>query len=70
MGRRVFYIAVIGIAISAALGAQGFGKIKKKVTLLRKLPPIVSLPSGTLDVKVTAVNPLYKDVAPALAATL
>jgi len=67
---RVLSIAVIGVAICAALGAQGFGRTKKKVTLVRKLPPIVALPSGTLDVKVTAANALYKDVTAPLAATL
>ncbi|HEY1204804.1 MAG: hypothetical protein ABSH46_13230 [Bryobacteraceae bacterium] len=69
MGRRVLSIAVVAVAICGALGAQGFGKTKKKVTLLRKLPPIVSLPSGTLDVKVSAANARYAEVTAPLAAT-
>jgi hypothetical protein len=70
MGRRVLSLAVIGVAVCAALGAQGFGRAKKKVTLVRKLPPIVALPPGTLDVKVTATNVLYKDVVAPLGATI
>jgi hypothetical protein len=70
MAQRVLCIAVVAFAICAALGAQGFGKSKKKVTLVRKLPPIVALPAGTLNVKVTATNALYKDLAAPLGATI
>jgi hypothetical protein len=45
---------------------QGFGhgiaKLKKTVTLERKLPAAIQLPGSTFQVKVTAVNPQYREV--------
>jgi len=42
---------------------QGIAKLKKSITLERKLPAAVQLPGDTFAVKVTAANPQYRDVA-------
>jgi hypothetical protein len=42
---------------------QGIAKLKKTVILERKLPAAVQLPGASFQVKVTAQNPQYRDVA-------
>jgi hypothetical protein len=66
--RTVAFIASLAL-IPFVLGGQGFGgsvaKLKKKktITLERKLPAAIQLPGKAFDVKVTASNPQYHDVA-------
>ena len=53
--------------LPSLLFGQGFGggiaKLKKSVSLERKLPAAVDMPGKTFTVKVTAANPQYRDVA-------
>jgi hypothetical protein len=66
--RRLAFIGSLALVPSILLG-QGFGggmtklNLKKTVTLERKLPAAVQLPGTAFDVKVTAANPQYRDVA-------
>jgi hypothetical protein len=53
MKLRVVTCLSIGLLTQAATGAQSFGAAKEKVTLMRKLPALVSLPGETIRVKVT-----------------
>jgi tetratricopeptide (TPR) repeat protein len=60
MGRasRVLAIACLGIGAIAAIPclAQGFGASKVKVTLQRKLPALVHLPSNTIKLTVATAD--------------
>ena len=47
--------------------AQGFGTIKKKITLHRKLPATVHLTGTVIALKVLARDPKYTDLTPKFA---
>lgn len=64
-------LAVVTVVTAAALasvpaGAQGFGRVKKKITLQRRLPSAVHLQQSKISVKVTAENSRNADVAQTL----
>jgi len=50
------------VCFSSSAFAQGFGSSKKKITLLRKMPPTAHLHGTIIDVQVTAHN-IQGDVA-------
>jgi hypothetical protein len=58
-------IAALIAAQATLLAGQGFGvyPFRKSVTLASKLPAAVSLPAGSINVKVSAQNAAYRDVA-------
>ena len=64
---RTLVLAVCFSFVPCLTFGQGFGhgiaKLKKTVTLERKLPAAIQLPGSTFQVKVTAVNPQYREVA-------
>ena len=51
------------VFVPAMMLAQGFGGRKKTIVLERKLPAAAKLPGSSFNVKVTATNPQYMDVA-------
>lgn len=53
-------------ALAPSSSAQGFGNGKKHVTLHRRLPAAVHLPGKAFDVRVTAHDASYSDVAQTL----
>jgi hypothetical protein len=55
-------LALLGTVASPSASAQGFGKVKKKITLRRKLPPIAPI-SGSFAVKATARDARFASVA-------
>ena len=58
-------VVVAGFASVPAV-AQGFGKIKKKITLQRRLPSAVHLQQSKISIKVTAESSHNADVAQTL----
>src|ERR1700726_2968678 len=66
---RLLAVGLIAFCPPAMIG-QGFGKLKKNVTLDRKLPAAVTMPGSSFDVKVSAQNPQYKDIADKLQSTI
>src|ERR1700689_746659 len=46
----LLFLMSLGLIAAAPAGAQGFGASKEKVTLHRKLPAVVHLPSDTIKV--------------------
>jgi len=65
--RKVVFTGSLALFVPFLTFGQGFGqgiaKLKKTVTLERKLPAAVQLPGSTFAVKATAPNPQYRDVA-------
>ncbi len=64
-----FMLAVLLSLALTALQAQEFGKIKRRVALQRKLPPVVNL-SGSFAVKASAIDPQNNGIANKFADTL
>jgi len=64
--RTLVLAASLSLVPSLTFGqgfGQGIAKLKKTITLQRKLPAAVQLPGSAFTVKVTAVNPQYREVA-------
>ncbi len=65
--RRLVFTGLLGTIVPFLTFGQGFGqgiaKLKKTITLQRKLPAAVQLPGSTFAVKAIAPNPQYRDVA-------
>jgi hypothetical protein len=64
---RLVFTGSLALALVPALTfGQGFGqgiaKLKKSITLQRKLPAAVQLPGSAFVVKATSSNPQYRDV--------
>ncbi len=73
MGKYRTKVQPLALAALLAVGpaslpvyAQGFGRIKKKITLQRKLPSAVHLHDSKISVKATAENSKNADVAKTL----
>ena len=65
------FFAVGSLALFPAISAgQGFGKIKKSLTLERALPAAVKLPGSSFDVKASAQNKQYADICDKIQATI
>lgn len=69
LSQAVLLLVAGGLATRSA-HAQGFGHIKKKVTLERKLPSVARLPGNKISVKASSENSKNADVARVLRDTL
>lgn len=63
-------MVTLAVLIPSLLPAQGFGKLKKTITLERRLPAAVHITANSYSVKVTTRNTQYQDVAEKLQQTV
>lgn len=59
----VLIVFALPLVLPAFMAGQGFGKVKKSITLERKLPAAVTLKGPSFVVKATAANAQNKEVA-------
>jgi hypothetical protein len=63
----IFTSLALCCSLAPALHAQGFGRFEKsKITLHRKLPPVIHFTGSTFNIKTTARDQKYAEIAASL----